>query len=300
MYVVTGATGNTGSIVATRLLEQGKKVRVIGRSAERLASLASLGVEPFVADLSDKAAAGRAFSGAEAAYVMIPPDMTAPDFRAYQAKLIGSFGYAVEKNEVEHVVALSSIGAGKSEGTGPIVGLHNLEERLKKISGLNALFLRAGYFMENTLPQVHAIRQMGAALGPLRPELRIPMIATRDIGAFVADALLRLDFKGHTTQELLGQRDVSMPEVATIIGNAIGKPELRYQQVTYEQFHGALTQMGASKSIADLYVEMAQGMNSGQVAALEPRSPRNTTPTSYERFVAEEFVPAYEGKSAAA
>lgn len=300
MYVITGATGNTGHIVAKRLLEQGKSVRVIGRSAERLAKLSSVGAEPFVADLADKAGLTRAFAGAQAAYLMIPPDLSSADFRAYQDRLTDAMISAVEQNEVKYVVALSSIGADKTEKTGPIVGLHILEEALKRISGLNTLSLRAGYFMGNTLPQVSVIQHMGVTAGPLRPDLKVPMIATRDIGVSAADALLHLDFKGFQTRELLGQRDLNYLEVTSIVGNAIGKPDLKYNQIPYEHFGGALQQMGASQSIAKLFMEMAEALNEGHVCALEPRSARNTTPTSFEQFVAEEFVPAYQGNSAAA
>ena len=209
MYVITGATGNTGHIVAKKLLEQGKSVRAIGRSTERLAKLSSLGAEPFSADLSDKAGLTKAFAGAQAAYLMIPPDLASTDFRAYQDRLIDAMISAVEQNEVKHVVALSSIGADKSEKTGPIAGLHRMEEALKRVSGLNTLALRAAYFMENTLPQVSVIQHMGVTAGPLRPDLKVPMIETRDIGAYAADALLRLDFRGFQTQELLGQRDLN-------------------------------------------------------------------------------------------
>jgi uncharacterized protein YbjT (DUF2867 family) len=300
MYVITGATGNTGHIVAKRLLEQGKSVRVIGRSAERLAKLSSLGAEPFIADLSDKSALAKAFAGAQAAYLIIPPDFASTDFRAYQDQLTDAMVSAVQQNEVKHVVMLSSIGADKAEKTGPIVGLHVLEEALKRISGLNTLSVRAGYFMGNTLPQVQAIQNMGVTAGPLRPDLKIPMIETRDIGTHAAEALLRLDFKGFHAQELLGQRDLNYLEVTSIIGHAIGKPDLKYNQIPYEAFGGALQQMGASQSIAKLFMEMTQALNQGHVRALEPRSARNTTPTSFEQFVAEEFVPAYQGKSAAA
>jgi uncharacterized protein YbjT (DUF2867 family) len=173
-----------------------------------------------------------------------------------------------------------------------------MEERLKRVSGLNALFLRAGYFMENTLPQAGVIRQMGATAGPLKPDLKIPMIATQDIGTFAADALLRLDFRGYQTQELRGQRDLTMPEATSVIGNSIGKPDLQYRQIDYDQFRGFLLQMGASQSVADLIVEMSEALNSGHVRALEPRSERNTTPTSYEQSVHEEFARAYQSTSA--
>jgi len=299
MYVVTGATGHTGSVVATTLLAEGKKVRVVGRSTERLSSLASLGAEPFAADITDKEAITKAFSGAEAAYVMIPPDMASPDYAAYQDRAIEAIASALEKGAPAHVVALSSFGADKPDKTGPIAGVHRLEERLKRISGLNALYVRAGYFMENTLAQAGVIQQMGATAGPLNADLKIPMIATRDIGNFAADELLRLEFRGHQTQELLGQRDLTMPEVAGIIGRAIGNPELQYRQITYDQFRGFLVQMGVSQGTADLMVEMVEAQNLGRVRAQEARSQRNTTPTSYEQFVGETFVPAYKASSAA-
>jgi uncharacterized protein YbjT (DUF2867 family) len=300
MYVVTGSTGHTGSVVARKLLAHGKKVRVVGRSAERLSTLVSLGADPFSADISDKEAVAKAFSGAEAAYVMIPPDLANPNYPAYQDKVIEAVASALEKEAPPHVVALSSFGADKPGKTGPIAGLHRMEERLKRISGLNALFLRAGYFMENTLPQAGVIQQMGATAGPLKPDLKIPMIATQDIGAFAADALLRLDFRGYQTQELQGEHDLTMPEATSLIGKVIGKPDLQYRQITYDQFRGILLQMGASQGIADLFVEMSEALNSGYVRALEPRSERNTTPTSYEQFVREEFAPAYQAITAGA
>ena len=297
MYVVTGASGHTGSVVAKRLLAQGKKVRVVGRSTERLSSLASLGAEPSAADITNKEALTVAFTGAHAAYVMIPPDLANPDYRAYQDKAIEAIASALDRHAPSHIVALSSFGADKPDKTGPIAGLHRMEERLKQISGLNALYLRAGYFMENTLAQAAAIQQMGAAAGPLNAALKLPLIATRDIGAVAADELLRLEFRGHQTQELLGQRDLTMAEVTAVIGKAIGKPELEYRQITDGQFRQVLMQMGASQSIADLFVEMSQALNSGHVRALEARSQRNTTPTSFEQFVADEFVLAYRASS---
>jgi uncharacterized protein YbjT (DUF2867 family) len=231
---------------------------------------------------------------------MIPPDLANPDYAAYQDQVIEAVASALEKAMPAHIVVLSSFGADKPDKTGPIAGLHRLEERLKRISGLNALYLRAGYFMENTLPQTGVIQQMGATAGPLNASLEVPMIATRDIGNFAANELLRLEFRGHQTHELLGQRDLTMTEVATVIGHAIGKPELQYRQITYDQFRGFLIQMGMSQRTADMMVEMAEAQNSGRVRALEARSQRNTTPTSYEQFVAEEFVPAYQASSATA
>ncbi len=197
-------------------------------------------------------------------------------------------------------LTLSSVGADKPAKTGPVVGLHNFEQELDKVKGLNILHLRAGYFMENTLAQVEIIRTMGITAGPLRADLKLAMIATRDIGAVAAEALSNLQFQGKQTRELQGQRDLSMTEAATIIGKAIGEPHLQYKQLPDGQVREALTQLGLSLSMANLIVEMAAALNSGHMQMLESRSTRNTTPTSYEQFVTEEFVPAYQGKGRAA
>jgi uncharacterized protein YbjT (DUF2867 family) len=141
---------------------------------------------------------------------------------------------------------------------------------------------------------------MGMSVGPLRPDLKLPMIATRDIGEAAANALLTLDFRQKQARELQGQRDISMSEVAQIIGKSIGKADLRYVKAPDEQVRPALIQIGMSPNITDLLLEMSAALNSGHMRALEPRSARNTTLTSYEAFVTDEFLPLYEEKSHAA
>jgi uncharacterized protein YbjT (DUF2867 family) len=299
MYVITGATGNTGSIVAEKLLARGAKVRVIGRDAKRLERFTQKGAEAFVADATDAGALTKAFSGAKAAYAMIPPNIGAPNVRAYQGQVSDALVSAIVKNGLKHAVVLSSFGADKPEKTGPVLGLHSLEEKLNGIPELNALYLRAGYFMENILPQVGVIKSFGDMAGPVKGDLRLPMIATRDIGAVAAHALLKLDFEGKRPRELQGAGDVTYNEVARIIGAAIGKPDLAYKQVPAEQLKPALLQMGMSSSMADLLLEMADALNSGYMSTLEPRSPKNTSPTSLETFVSEVFVPTYRNTKAA-
>ena len=300
MYVITGATGNTGSVVANELLAKGQSVRVIGRNENRLRPFTEKGAEPFVADMTDEAGLRRAFNGAKAVYAMIPSDQSQQDVLAYQSRVRESIAAALEQTSVKHVVVLSSIGADKPEGTGPVVGLRRFEQRLNGIRGLNLLHLRPGYFMENTLAQVWPIQTVGFSAGPLNPDLKIPMIATQDIGAAAAHALLKLEFTGQQTRELLGQRDLSYTEVAGIIGRAIGKPDLEYRRIPDDQFRQSVTQMGMSLNLANLLLEMCDALNSGNMRALEPRSPRNTTPTSYEEFVAEEFVSQYQKRPTAA
>src|SRR5579883_1111204 len=287
MYVVTGASGNTGSSLANALLDSGAKVRVIARNSEQLRPFAARGAEAIAADLTDTAKLVSAFSGAEGVYVMIPPNPAAPDTYKYDESITSSIATAIEETRVRFVVALSSIGADKTSGTGPVLGLHWFEDALNAIDGVNVLHLRAGYFMENTLAQAGIIHSMGKAAGPVRADLKLPMIAARDIGAAAAAALLKSDFEGHETRELLGQRDIDYNEAVAIIGRAIGKPGLGYVQVPNEQLQPMLVGMGMSANFSSLLLEMTDALNSGYMHALETRTLRNTTATSFETFVAE-------------
>lgn len=301
MHVILGATGHTGSVIANVLLDMGKRVRVVGRDEKKLAPFVSRGAEAFPADVVDKEALCRAFDGAEAAYTLTPPNMTSNNYLAYQHQVTDTVASALETTGVKYAVTLSSFGADKPDKTGPVAGLHYMETRFAKISGLNALHLRAGYFMENTLPQVEILQQFGMMAGPVNGDLKLPLIATRDIGAAAADALLRLNFTGQQTRELLGQRDISYNDMARVVGAAIGRPALAYIQLPAEQVIMAMAQMGISKHVAGLICEMSDALNSGHMRALEARTAANTTPTSFETFVQEVFLPAFRvGKAASA
>ncbi|MGB9465634.1 MAG: NAD(P)H-binding protein [Candidatus Acidiferrum sp.] len=300
MYVILGATGNTGSVAAETLLAKGEKVRVVGRSKERLSRFASRGAEAFEADVTDSAALTKAFSDARAVYAMLPPDPTNTDYRAHQDEVTNSIAKALEAASVTHTVALSSFGADKVDKTGPVAGLHVMEERFAQIPNLNALYLRAGYFMENTLPQVGIIKSFGMMAGPVSADLAMPVIASRDVGVAAAEALLKLDFTGQQTRELQGQRNLTYLDMAKIVGAAVGIPNLTYIQLPAEQIIQGMTQMGISKNIAGLICEMSDSMNNGHMRALETRSAGNTTPTSYEEFVQKVFVPAYKGQATSA
>src|SRR6202051_3723859 len=180
MYVILGASGNTGSIIANSLLSEGKKVRVVGRDAGRLRRFVGQGAEAVTATMSDAAALTKAFSGARAAYLMLPPAKSRED----QERDSDGIAKAVKESGLRYAVHLSSYGAQVPEGTGPVAGLHSSEQKLNAISGLNVLHLRAAYFMENSLLAVGMIHNMGVFGYALLSDLKLPMAATRDVGAY--------------------------------------------------------------------------------------------------------------------
>ena len=295
MYTVLGATGNIGSVVTRILLGKGERVRVYGRHGGRLQAFVQKGAEAFVGDVTDSRALTKAFTGARAAFLMIPSAMRSPDYRTDQERATDTISIAAKNAGLQYAVNLSSVGAHLAASTGPIVGLHFSERKLNAIDRLNVLHLRSAYFFENLLPGISMIQLMGIFGGALKSDLRIPMIATRDIGAYVAERLFKLDFTGKSTQDLLGQRDLRMSEVVAVMGKALGKADLRYVQFPYDEVEKVLVQMGTPRKTAALFSEMFRAFNDGTVRPTETRTARNTTPTSIENFVKERFVPAYQG-----
>jgi uncharacterized protein YbjT (DUF2867 family) len=300
MYTILGASGNIGSGIARSLLEKGEKVRVLGRHPGSLQQFVQKGAEALIADVTDVDALTKALTGARAAFLLVPPNRTSPDYRADQERITDTICAAVKASGLQYAVVLSSIAAQVSAGTGPIAGLHKFEQKLNAIDKLNVLHLRPAFFFENHFAGLHMIQMMGIYGGAIKPDLRIPMIATRDIGAHAARRLLNLDFNSKQTMELLGERDLTMNEVAAIMSKCLNKPDLRYVQFPYDQVEQVLLQMGTPQKTAASFIEMFQGFNTGLCAGLEPRSAANTTPTTIESFIKDVFAPAYNGKAVSA
>ena len=296
MYVITGATGNIGSQAADILLAKGEKVRVIGRSAAKLQGFVDKGAEAAVGDLKESAFVTRAFSDATAVFAMIPPDYASSDFRAYQNEIGENIAAGIKKSGVRYLVSLSSQGAELSAGTGPILGLHDQEERLNRLEGVNVLHLRPTYFMENLLMNIPLINHAGFAGSAVRGNLHFAMIATRDIAAHVAERLVKRDFEGKEVQDLLGQRDLSLNEATAVIGRKIGIPDLKYVQFSYEAAAKGLREMGISANVTELFIEMSKALNDALFAVNLQRTVKNTTPTSIDEF-ADTFAFLYKASA---
>jgi uncharacterized protein YbjT (DUF2867 family) len=292
-FVICGATGNVGSKIAEALLAAGEPVRVIGRERVRLGPYAARGAEPWPGDIGDGAFLERAFTGTRGAFVLIPPRYDAPDFRGYQSRIVDTLVAVVSKAHVPRVVALSSIGAHLSEGTGPILGLHELEAKLHGLRDTAVVCLRPGYFMENHLWSIPVIRAQGVNGGALRGDVPIPMIATKDISEAAARLLREGTFTGHTIRYLLGPRDLTMSEATRVLGEAIGKPGLKYVEFPEEETRKAMTGMGMSRSAVDAMVEMERSLGGGRIRPTQQRNADNTTSTPLEEFAKTVFSTVY-------
>lgn len=292
MYVITGATGKVGGGIAARLLKDGKQVKAIGRSQDKLAALAKQGAQAAVGDVGDAAFLAKAFAGAECVFLMVPPNLGADDIQAYYDRMGEALVKGLKESGAKTAVLLSSVGADLAKGNGPVAGLHRLEAKLASVPGADVLILRPGYFMENQFGSIGMIKGMGINGSPLRGDLAFPQIATRDISGYAAGRMLKKDWKGREIAYLLGAKDLAMNETTAALGKAIGKPDLKYVQFSYEDALKGMMGAGFSKSVAESFVEMNKGFNE-KIIPIPPRTPANTTPTTIEQF-AQDFAQAFK------
>ncbi|MGA2447450.1 MAG: NmrA family NAD(P)-binding protein [Polyangiaceae bacterium] len=232
IFAVAGATGHVGSVVARELLAAGHKVRAIVRSIDKAKALAGQGAELLAGELGDGRFLTSALRGADGAFLLLPPPpMDSPDVRAFQDRIAHVEATAVAESGVRHVVVLSSWGAEQPAGTGPIVGLHVLEEALKK-TGAISTFLRAGSFTENLLAMLPAAKHVSQVV------------------------------------YVLGTHEYSAVDQAAYLSKKLGK-EIKLLTLPVSAASGTMQKGGVGQSMAALYQEMYEGATKG-LLSVEP------------------------------
>ena len=264
MYVVFGANGHTGKVVASTLLDRGEKVRIVARDAAKVSELAARGAEVVTADVENADSVAKALAGAKGAYLLVPPDAGSSDLVGRGRRIVDAYVAALATSPVPHAVVLSSVAAQQPSGTGPIVITHYDEANLPKAKGTTFTFVRAAYFMENILGNVGAMKGDGVLPvfggGESYP---FPMIATHDIGIVAADALLAPP-KEHAWIELSGPKEYSFADAAAIASKLLGR-EVKPLVLPLDALVPTLTQFGISANVAGLYREMNEGLGKGLV-----------------------------------
>jgi uncharacterized protein YbjT (DUF2867 family) len=266
IFVVAGANGHVGSVVAGELLAKGHKVRAIVRNVDKAKALAGQGAELLAGELSDVGFLTRAMRGADGVFLLLPPANDAPDVRALQDRVAHVQAAAVTESSIRHVVLLSSWGAEKPAGTGPIVGLHVLEGELRK-TGAISTFVRAGSFTENLLSVLPAAKHQSVLPNFFPPEGKIATVATRDIAAVVVRALLSPPAATQVVYAL-GTHEYSAVDQAAYLSKKLGK-EIKLLNLPVSAASGAIQQGGVGASMADLLQEMYEGAMKG-LLSVEP------------------------------
>lgn len=263
MYVISGATGNTGKTAAMKLLSAGKKVRALVRSVEKAGDLAAAGAEVVVVDLSDRAGLERALVGAEGFYLLSPPDMGSQSFFAERSRLLGSIASIIKSASVPHVVFLSSIGAQHETGTGIIQTVHAGEVALRT-AGVTTTALRAAYFVENWAAVLPVAKQDGVLPSFIAGDQKVPMVSTVDIGNLAAEALLDGP-RGARVLELSGPQDVTPREVAAVLSKILGRT-IQLVEPPLDAVVPTFTSFGVSADVARLYQGLYEGVRAGRVS----------------------------------
>ncbi|HUJ26195.1 MAG TPA: NmrA family NAD(P)-binding protein [Myxococcales bacterium] len=268
LYVVAGVSGHVGSVVASELLDQKQKVRVIVRDAKKGERWSRRGAEVVEGSVGDAAFVASALKGADGLFVLLPPNYGATgDYYAVQRKVADSIAEGVRQARVPHVVMLSSVGADRADRNGPIKNLHYLEGKLRE-AGTKLTAIRAGSFQENAANVLGAVRAQGVfpSFGPA--DYAYPQVATKDIGALAARELRNPPAKSQVI-DLHGPA-ISPRQQAEKIGKALGK-NVQVVEVPPSEHVKAYQQAGMSRSLSEAFAEMMAGFASG---AITPKGDR--------------------------
>lgn len=290
--VVLGATGTVGSKISDILLNQGHQVTLIARHTEKLEKFRSLGAEIIAGDITDIQTLTSAFKNADSAFVLLPDNVKAENTRAYQRQVTGILIEAIQNSGIRYIVNMSSLGSHMHEGNGMMAGTGEQEVRLNQLEGVNVLHIRSAYFMENFLRTIGVVKKMGFNATAADGDHAIPMVATEDVAKIAASHLANLDFNGKSVRAVMGPKDYTYREFTSIIGKAVGNPELPYVQLAVEQVKQAFLSNGFSEDFASNLIEMGTAIKTGFMN-YQKRDDSTTTPTTAEDFVSDVYLPLF-------
>jgi uncharacterized protein YbjT (DUF2867 family) len=262
MITITGASGKTGGKIASLLLDAGERIRVIGRTLEHLNSLAERGAVALAGDQSDENFLTATFKGADAAYVLIPPKFDTPDVRKHYNTFGKAAMNAIRKSGLKKLVFLSSLGAEHYSDVGPVTGLHDVEKMLGSLNDTDIVFLRAGYFYENTLMNIEMVKNNRIFGNPANPDTPILMVCTDDVAHHATMLLAGRHFRGHRIEDVFSER-ITYREITRIIGEKLDIPDLKFIQFSDEDSVKGMMSAGLSENLAKSYVEMAHALEKG-------------------------------------
>jgi len=261
---VTGSLGNISKPLAQKLLALGHDITIISSQADRKAEIEALGAKAAVGSVTNAEFLESAFAGADAVYVMIPPNLGGSHFIENAARAGEAYASAITAASVKRVVMLSSIGADKPDGNGPIAGLYKIEEQLSRLEGVDLVILRAGYFYFNLFGNISLIKGMGIMGSNTSANNSVPLVHPSDIADAAAEELLGSSTGKNIRYVVSDWRKWS--EVAAVLGSSIGKPDFPWVQFTDEQAKQGMIQAGLGDELASLYVEMGNGLRDDHIS----------------------------------
>lgn len=288
---ITTPSGHIGHALTEILLKKGADLVLLCRHPEKLKDFEQQGATIFKGSLSDENFIIEATKGVDALFWLTPPDFQSSDFRANQNKLGQNAARAIKKNKISHVIDLSSVGAQHGSGTGPVNGLHDVEEILAK-AATNITHMRAAYFFENYMMQLQSLKT-GQVYLPVSDQVKIPMISTADIAQVAADRIMDTSWSGRTVVEVEGPQPLTFQQAAEQISKGLGR-DIKHVQVDDDQAKQSLQQMGLSDNVTDTMLELYHGIGTGRVNFEGQNTEHVNTKTTLEDFAKQVIKPALE------
>ena len=288
---LTGSLGNITKPLATILINAGHQVTIVSSNAEKAADIEALGAKAAIGSITDVPFLTRAFTGADAVYAMVPPNINATDFRGHAGRTGKNYAEAIKQSGVTHVVYLSSIGAQYNSGTGPITGSHDVEGILNQLDNVAIRFMRPVFFMTNFFNNIPMIKNMGIIGANYPADARLIMVHPTDIAAAIAEEIQQ-PFIGQAIRYVAGD-ELTTAEVAQTLGAAIDKPELPWVAFTDEQALQGMLQSGMQQEMSSKIVEMGTAVRSGILWTDYDQHKTDTTGKIKLEAFAKEFAEAY-------
>jgi uncharacterized protein YbjT (DUF2867 family) len=289
---ITGSLGNVSRPLTEQLLAHGHQVTVVSHHPARAAAIEALGAKAAIGSVEDYDFVRRAFAGADAVYTMIPPDFSVPDYQAFTRTVRHNYSGAVQEAGVAKVVNLSSVGSALA-GTAPLTAYQNLEAELDALPGLDVLHLRPAGFYSNFYGSLALIREQGILGNNFAGSVRMVLSDPLDIAEAAFDALHAPRQTGSRVLYIVSDEQTGH-EVARLLGQAIGRPDLQWVEFSDEQLLHGLMQAGFSPQAAQHYiVDMGVAIREGVLAR---HYAQNTKPVFGKRGFrefAQEFAQVY-------
>ncbi|HTM66884.1 MAG TPA: NmrA family NAD(P)-binding protein [Flavipsychrobacter sp.] len=265
--VVTGSLGHISRPLTKELLQKGHSVTVITSKAERQKDIEALGAKAAIGTLEDVRFLSKAFEGADVVYLMEP--LNAGTFFDHNLDLItahvqigNNYREAIEQSGVKRVIHLSSIGAHMPQGNGILVAHHHVENALNQLpDDVSIKFMRPVGFYYNMLAFIPTIKSQGMIIQNYGGDEKEPWVSPLDIAATIVGEIEK-PFNGRTIHYIASD-EASPNEVASLLGEAIGKKDLKWHIISDEQFLNNMVAAGMNPRIAKGFMEMNAARRGG-------------------------------------
>ena len=267
-FIVTGSLGNISKPLAQELVQKGHRVTVISSKPEKQKDIEAIGAIAAIGTLEDVDFLVSTFTGSDAVYCMVPPndyfDLSL-DLIAYYCRIGNNYAQAIHQSGVKRVVNLSTFGAHLEKGSGILFGAHNVEKILNELSSDVAItHIRPTSFYYNLYGYVDTIKNQGFIAANYGADKIIPWVSPIDIAAAIAEELVT-PFVGRKVRYVASE-ELTGNETASILGAAMGNPDLEWRIITNEQMLSGLESAGMNPQIAAGLVEMYASLYSGLLA----------------------------------